>query len=215
MFILTACASVTLLSCWYNNEGHDFIKHPPTHTSCRFSSSRNLTFTFLQNLNRLSHLQSQTLSHRAPEVTDHCGNKEGKKQGEKVRAQRYVMTLFNSIKVRVWFLNFKKETASFLTWHFIECSCAIILSTDHKHHDCQNRESHLFFSIYVTACQSRDSSMRLFHHSLTEHILSAPCTRQSRVNKPHDCTGAPREQQTSELGVRLLSLFVTVCRREM
>lgn len=62
-------------------------------SSISWSRSSSLTFTFLQNLNRLSHLQSQTLSHRAPEAADHCGERERQREGkdEKIKVWDTVM----------------------------------------------------------------------------------------------------------------------------
>lgn len=60
-------------------------------------SWRSLTFTFFQDLNRLSHLQSQTLSHRAPEVTDHCGQREREREEMKICGAKRLQ--------EVWFLN--------------------------------------------------------------------------------------------------------------
>lgn len=48
----------------------------PRSISWSYQSGRSLTFTFLQDLNSLPHLQSQTLSHWASEVADDCGENE-------------------------------------------------------------------------------------------------------------------------------------------
>lgn len=48
----------------------------PRSISWSYQSGRSLTFAFLQDLNSLPHLQSQTLSHWASEVADDCGENE-------------------------------------------------------------------------------------------------------------------------------------------
>lgn len=48
----------------------------PRSISWSYQSGSSLTFAFLQDLNSLPHLQSQTLSHWASEVADDCGENE-------------------------------------------------------------------------------------------------------------------------------------------
>ena len=96
MFILTLCMNIALRCdnyfqpvriftvmftgavavIRYSDQGH--CVKPTSPQYIMQVSGRSLTFIFLQNLNRLSDLQSQTLSHGAPEAADHCEEEKTK-----------------------------------------------------------------------------------------------------------------------------------------
>lgn len=65
----------------------------------------SLTFTLFQNLNRLSDLQGQTLSHRPPEAADHCGRTSREEEMRRWESEEPSWNLWN-----IMWINGPQET---------------------------------------------------------------------------------------------------------
>lgn len=167
----------------------------PHSTSWRNPSGSSLTFTFLQNLNRLSHLQGQTLSHWAPEAADYCGEKQRERR-KVLKSQLLHWNLWNGAaqKNTATVSAFQVSSYFLISFHFHSNR-----SIAHKPDEYQSCALVCFYPLcrhcLLVPWQQHDVSTGAWLNTFT--VLAVPGSVD--VNIPPDCTSAPRKQQTSEL----------------